>query len=279
MMDETIAPTLYRCSPVDRRIPLGIGLTLALSAPLVAWASGPFLWPWGWGAAFAATLGAVGALGRWWNARLSVLFCESEGAIGFRNARLKMVALGSLTRVSVRPSAARTTLWSGKRRHVISHRLLRAGELLDRLRSHRPELFPSPSDRLLFRRSSATAVFQTILAVGTGVSGWLLAGWQPWVGGFFEVAAVYIALRVLVFVPRAYVVVPGSLTTHYWLRHKRWVSPTSLREEGFAAGGVVFYRMRLEFGRWQVVLDESQLRDPLRPLAGLVISHLGAHRS
>lgn len=272
MTDETIVPARYRTGRGDRSIPLALGLVLAGSAPLLGWWAGPLFWPWGLAAAAAAGLGAAGALVKWWSARGTVLWSETEGKIEFRRGkRSRTVDVASLIRVEVTPSSARARLWTEAGRHRLSLRLVRAEVLLEKLRQLRPDLFPQPEDRLVLRRSSTPAVLQVLLAAGTGAAGLILSGWQPAVGLFFWAAAAYVTVRVLFFIPRAYELSPGVLTTRYWLRSRKWSQLQSIREEGYAAGGAVFFRMVLEYGPWKVVLDEGQLRDPLRPRASLVI--------
>lgn len=274
--DETIASaTFYRTGRGDRSIPLFLALTLLFSGPLLVYVSGSFSWPWGWGSALLVTAGAAVSAVRWWRAHRVVVWQEDAQALEFRSGqRRRVVPWASLTRIDTRPSAVRTRLWCGSTCFALSHRLVRADELLDRLRQRRPDLAPSASERLVFRRSSVVALFQTGFALLTAVAGALMVPWQPWVAGVFGVSALYIWLRILFFVPRAYVVTPGRLTTRYWLRQRTWGRPQAVREDGYAAGGAVFFRMVLDYGRWKVTLDEGHLTTPLRPLAGAVVHHL-----
>ena len=190
----------------------------------------------------------------------------------FRSGRtLRRVAWDTLTRVEVTPSAVRTRFWVGSVRYRLSHRLVRAESLLEKLRVRRPDLFAPISDSVLLRRSKASAVLQVVLAFGTATAGFILGGWQPWVGGFFGVAAVYVSARILFFIPRSFRIEQGSVTTRYWLRQRRWGRPLGVREDGYAAGGAVFFRMVLDYGPWKVVFDEGQLLDPLRPVAGQIV--------
>lgn len=273
VIDETIArTTFYRTGRGDRSIPLFLALLLLLCAPLFVVVAGPFAWPWGWGAALSSAVGAMASLVRWWRARRVVVWLEADRALEVRSGRRRrLVPWDSFTKIDSRPSAVRTLLWCGRTPIRLSHRLVRVDELLERLRQRRPDLSPPFSDRLVFRRSLVVAGFQTGFALTTAVAGALMTPWQPWLGGLFAGASLYILLRILFFVPRAYVVTPGHLTTLYWLRRRSWGRPYTVREDGYAAGGAVFFRMVLDYGRWKVALDEGHLRSPLRPLAGHVV--------
>jgi len=271
MQDETIAPILYRTGRGDRWIPLVVAALLLLAAPVLAWASGPFLWPWGLVLSAGVLLGGAGALRRWTKARRVVLWDEAHQCLEFRGRAVRRLAWAEVTRVVVTPSSVRTRLWAGARCFSLSHRLVKAETLLDKLRAVRPDLFPSPPGPLVFHRSSASAVLQLFLALGTGVAGWLLFPWQPWLGGAFVGAAGYVVGRILFSIPRSYEVNTGGLTTRYWLRWRRWGLPQGLREEGYAAGGVVFFRMVLEYPAARVVLDEGQLTTALRPLSDRLV--------
>lgn len=267
MQDETIAPILYRTGRGDRWIPLVVAGLLFFAAPVLAWWSGPFFWPWGLAISTGVLLGGAGALRRWTKARRVVLWDEAGQGIEFRGGSVRRLAWSELTRVVVTPSAVRTRLWVGSRCFSLSHRLVKAESLLDKLRAARPDLFPLAPGRLVFHRSSASAVLQLFLALGTAVSGWLLFPWQPWVGGAFVGASVYVVGRILFSIPRCFEVDATGLTTRYWLRWRRWGLPQGLREEGYAAGGAVFFRMVLEYPGARVVLDEGQLTTALRPLS------------
>jgi hypothetical protein len=137
-------------------------------------------------------------------------------------------------------------------------------------------LFAQTSQRIVLRRSEASAALQGLLALGTGVAGFILGGWEVWVGAFFGVAAVYVLARILFFIPRSFAVEPGAVTTQYWWRRKQWGRPEGIREDGYAAGGAVFFRMVLDYGSWKVVFDEGQLLDPLRPVAGAIVHLLSS---
>jgi hypothetical protein len=191
-----------------------------------------------------------------------------------RGSRILTLDPDALTRIDVRPSSVRTRLEAGPHRWRLSHRLVRVDDLLDRLRLRRPDLFPEPGDELVYRTSAASALFQVALAAGTAGAGVALTGWLPWLGYFFFFAAVYAFFRVLVFIPRGYLVKSGSLTVLYWLRKKTWPRPQAVREDAYAAGGAVFFRMRFVFGQRSVVLDEGQLLAPLRPRAGWIVGRL-----
>lgn len=272
MQDETIAPTLYRTGRGDRSVPLVLGTFLALAAPALGWFSGPFFWSWGLPMTAVALLGAGAFLRRWRLSSRSVLWDETRGCLQFRSgSRVRTLPWSELTRVVVSPSSVRTQLWAGKSRYVLSHRLVRAEVLLDKLRSQRPDLFPNRVEPLVFHRSSISAVLQGLLALGTGGTGVLLWPWQPWLAGLFLVAAAYVVTRVFFFIPRRFEIQSSGLTTRYWLRRRTWGRPRSLREDGYAAGGAVFFRMTLDYGPSRVVLDDGQLLESLRPQAGQIV--------
>ena len=131
-----------------------------------------------------------------------------------------------------------------------------------------------PDGPLVLSVSSTAAVFQAALALGTAAAAWLLAPWQPWLGWALGASAALALFRVFWYIPRSYEVSQGTLTVRYGLRRRRWSHPRSIREDAYAAGGAVFFRMRLAFGARAVVLDEGQLRQPLRPLANQIAGEL-----
>ena len=273
MLDDTIAPTRYRTGQGDRAIPLGLAVLGLLALPVLAWVSGPYLWPWGVAALLLALAGTVAALRRWWQARQTVSW--GERALEFRRGnRLLTLDPEALTGVDVRPAAVRTLLEAGPFRWKLSHRLVRAEELLVRLRLRRPDLFAEPDGVLKLRASAVSAVFQLILAVGAAGAGLALSTWQPWLGIGFVVASVYAVFRVLWYIPRLYEIRPGTLIVSYWLRRRIWLRPDAIREDSYAAGGAVFFRLHLDFGPRAVVLDEGQLNDPLRPQAAWITRQL-----
>jgi len=273
MKDETIAPIRYRTARGDRVIPLVLGLSGVASGPLLAWGAGPFLWPWGAAAVFLAGLAAVVALRRWWTARETVVWSGSSLELR-RGNRGVILDADALTRVDVRPSSIHTLLEAGPLRWKLSHRIVRFDELLERLRLRRPDLFEVPGDTLRLRNSWVSSALQVALAAGTGAAGWVVWGWLPWLGVFFLTAAAYTFLRVWLFIPQAYEIGSETLVVKYWVRRKTWRKPQVVREDAYAAGGAVFFRMRFEFGSRSVVLDEGQLRQPLRPRAEWIVSRL-----
>ena len=273
MKDETIAPTRYRTGGGDRSIPLVLGLLGLVALPFLGWGAGRFLWPWGLGAMTLVALSAGWALRRWWTARETV-FWSGENLEFRRGGRIFAIDPDALTRIAVRPSHVHTLLEAGPLRWRLSHRIVRVDELLDRLRLRRPDLFQVPGETLRLGNSWVSGVLQMVLAGGTAWAGWVISGWLPWLGVLFGIAAVYTFLRVLVFIPRRYQISDETLVVHYCVRKKTWRKPQAVREDAYAAGGAVFFRMRFEFGSRSVVLDEGQLRESLRPLAGWIVSRL-----
>jgi hypothetical protein len=275
MSDETIEVILYRTGRVDRLVALGLGLLLAACLPLLWWVSGPFLWPWGGGALFLAGLGAISALAWWWKALGTVCWVPGTESLEFRRGRrVRNLDLSALTRVEVRPSSVVTRLEAGGKVFRISHRLVRAEDLLDRLRRRRPDLFDVPGPQETFRVSSVGLVMTVFLALVTAGTGVLLADWKSAVGWVFFGGAGLTLGRALFFIPRAFVVGRGFLTEVFWLRRRTWRVPSSHQESLYAAGGAAFFRLRFDFGPRQVVLDEGSLLDPLRPRAGWVVQQL-----
>lgn len=274
-MDDTIAPSLYRTGKGDRAIPLGLGLASLGVVPFLSWASGPLFWPWGAGASALALVSAAVSFFRWWSSRGTVHWSEETGVLTVRRGRRSFsVAAADLDAVEIRPSAARTTLTAGPRRVVLPHRLVRFERLLDRLRAARPDLFPPPEGRLVLRAPWTDLGILIVLAAGTGTAGFLLAPWQPVVGGLFVCGALGVLTRALWSVPRSFEVTEGRLTVVFLVRRKIWRQPTAVREGGYSAGGAVFFQMRLEYGSRTVVLDEGDLTTPLRPWAGWVVHQL-----
>ncbi len=274
MTDETTAPARYPGRD-GRILPLVLGLGGLAALPVVFGASGPFLWPWGAGVLVLLAGGVVAAAMRWRSARESVHWAEDRWELR-RGWEVVRIDLGALTRVDNQPCAARTRLTSGRLNRTLSHRLVGIEDLLDGLRQRRPDLFPEPGDRLTLTRSALPAVFQVLLAAASAGAGWILAGWQPWLGLFFAAAGGYSLLRVFWFIPRGYVVQAGALTVLYGWRSKTWRHPRAVHEDSYAAAGAVFFRMRFDFGRWSVTLDEGQLRQPLRPRARWILAALTA---
>ena len=273
MLDDTIAPTRYRTGQGDRAIPLGLALLGLLTLPFLGWVSGVYLWPWGVGAILLVLAGTAAAFGRWWQARETVTW--GERVLEFRRGnRLLTLDPDALTRIDVRPAAVKTRLEAGAERWKLSHRLVRAEELLGRLRRRRPDLFADPGVVLRLHASPVSSVFQLLLAAGAAVAGWALWFWQPWLGICFEIAALYALFRVFWYIPRSYEVEAGRLTVFYWLRRRGWHRPDAIREDSYAAGGAVFFRLHLDFGPRTVVLDEGQLNDALRPQAAWIARQL-----
>lgn len=264
MSDETIGQDRYRTGEGDRAIPLALAIAGLVAVPAIAWASGPYLWPWGVTSMGLVALGAVAGLIRWWTAQETVGWVD--GALEFhRHGRVTRVDPSLLTAVQVRPSAAQTLLVAGEERWTLSHRLVRADELIAPLRSLRPDLFPIPRDRLTLRVSGLVAGLQGALAVGTAGAGVGLWPWQPWLGGLFVLIGVYVLVREFWTLPVAYEVSPGAVTVRFLLGHRRWESPWSIHEESYAAGGALFFQLVLRFGNRTLVIDEGRLLDPLRP--------------
>jgi len=238
----------------------------------VAWASGPYLWPWGAAALAVVAVGVAACFARWWQARETVAWGE---AVEFRRgSRVLALHPDALTAVDVRPAAVWTRLHAGPHRWTLSHRLVGAEELLGRLRLRRPDLFAEPGEALRLRVSSVAAVFQVVLAAGAAGAGWVLLPWLAWLGLGFEAAAAFALLRVVWYIPRLYVVGQGRLTVVYWLRRRVWGRPDTVREDAYAAGGAVFFKLHLGYSSRAVVLDEGQLNDPLRPHAGWITRKL-----
>jgi hypothetical protein len=269
MLDDTIAPALYRTGKGDRAIPFALSLLGLAALPVLAWLSGPYLWPWGVAALAVVAAGTAAFFARWRQAKETVTW--DEAAVEFRRGR-RVLTLDpdALTAVDVRPAAVWTRLDAGPHRWKLSHRLVGADELLDRLRRRRPDLFPEPGEELTLRVSAAVAVFQVVLAAGAVGAGWLLLPWQPWLGVGFGLAGAFAFFRVLLYIPRLYKVGDGRLVVVYWLRRRVWRRPDSVREDSYAAGGAVFFRLQLCYSSRAVVLDEGQLNDPLRPRAGWI---------
>jgi hypothetical protein len=218
-------------------------------------------------------LGSTAAFRRWWRALETVSWVD--GRLEFRRGTTVLTLdPDALTEIDSCPSAVRTRLRAGPHLWTLSHRLVRVDELLERLRNRRPDLFAAPEGPVVLTVSVTTAVFQAVLALGTAGAGWLLAPWQPWLGGALAAAAAFALFRVFWYIPRGYTVSEGSLTVRYALRRRVWPRPRSIREDAYAAGGAVFFRMRLAFGPRSVVLDEGQLLQPLRPLADRIAAEL-----
>ena len=220
------------------------------------------------------TLGAIMGLVRWWSARESVHWVEASLQLEFRRGqRVIRLFVEDLTRIHTNPSAARTQLVAGKKTYWLSHKLIGVERLLDYLRKHRSDLVPVPG-RLQLHVSWARPLSMVLLAVGTAWTGLLLFEWTPWIGVVFGVGAGLLMLRILFFLPRAYLVEPQRLRVQYWLRWRTRRGSPSIWYESYAAGGAEFFRMRLKYGRTEVNLDEGHLRDSLRPWATLIRDRL-----
>ena len=218
---------------------------------------------------------SVLAFFRWTQARRPVAWFEDPGRIDFiRGRTVESLDVRTLDRVEVCPSAVRTKLTAVGRTIVLSHRLLRVELLLDRLRARRPDLFPEPDNSVNLRYSKVGFAFTVLLAAGAGLAGALVFPWGPWAGGVFYSGGFAILVRALLFVPLGCTVSPAGMVIRYLLRKKNWGRTNLVREDGYAAGGAVFFRMHLHFGNRTVVLDEGSLTDPLRPLAGWIARQL-----
>ena len=275
MVDQTIEPVLYRTGGADRSLAFALAGVLLASLPLLGWLSGPFLWPWGWGAMIPVGVGAFFASSWGWQSTGSVLWVPKHSSLEFRSGRkIRIVALEALTHVKVCPSEVVTRLEEGDQEFRLSHRLVGAEDLLDHLRRERPDLFPAPGLQAKFRVSAVGAMTTMFLALLTLVAALVLGVWQPFVGWIFLAGALLVAGRVLFFMPRAFIVGPGFLVQEFWGRRKKWSSPTGHREQVYAAGGAVFFRMRFDFGTRKVVLDEGFLIDPLKPAAAWMVEQL-----
>jgi len=281
-MDDTIAPAVYRTGRGDRAIPLTIAAAAASAGLASALFSGPAFWPWGLGGLAAGVLCAAGALARWSVGRRSARWHEAEGQLELRGGGPpRFFRADELVSVRIRPAAGFTELRTAAASGRLPHRLVRVDRLLDRLRERRPDLFPTPADRLVLPVSAADLAVLAGSVAATAGAGWLLYPWKPWVGVLFVLGAGGGALRLLFGVPRSYVVTEGVLTVNRVIGRRRWRgSPTAIREDAYAAGGAVFFRMRLSWGRRTVVLDEGHLAGPLRPHAGWIVHRLaGGPRS
>ena len=269
-MDETTNQTLFRSSREDRWIPLGLALLWGLTVPL--W----WFFPLGpgshlaWGAsAFGLAAGFLFAR-RWWRARQTVTWGDDRLVLT-RGRRSTTVILAQLTAIDVRPASRWTRLRTPSRTWKISHRLLGTDELLFRLRLVRPDLFSGDPSQLRFRASSVEAGFILTLALASVVAAWRVGPFVPALAVVFVLGALVALVRVLVFLPRRFVVEPGRLRVSFWVGHRDRGRPLAFREDAYAAGGAVFFRMVLDYPRGKVVLDEGHLVDPLRPRAGEVV--------
>lgn len=267
-MGETIVAPAYRTGKGDRVIPFGISLLTLGAAPALAWASGPFLWPWG--AAVALGLGAVAAaaFARWLRALETVRWDDGSRRLEFcRPGRRLTVDLDAVDRLVVVPSEARTVLFARGRRYTLSHRLVRVEGLLARFRALRPDLFPEPVAPQTLASSPTPFVVLGLLAAGTALAGAFLGAWNPVIGEGLAASAALVVARTLWFVPRGFVVSPGTLVVLYVLRRRTWTGPAAVHTDEYAAGGVQFFRVHAVWGTQTVVLDESSLVVPLRPWA------------
>jgi len=276
MRDETIERVLYRTGAADRSFALGLAGLLGVCLPLFGWAAGPFLKPWGLVALGMMALGMVGEGVWWWRSLATVVWLAQDGGLQFAGGRKGLIlAFDELTRVVVRPSEITTWLEAGDRSVKISHRLVGFEDFLDRLRQRRPDLFPPPEVVARFRVSQVGTTATLLLALATTGVGLLIFPWQPGVGVIFFGGALLAVGHAFFFSPRSFVVGPGSLTEVFWFRKKTSRGVISQQESFHAASGAVFFRMRFNFGKRKVVLDEGSLLDPLRPWAEWVVDQLG----
>ena len=272
IMAETIVPDRYRIGRGDRVISFLLGILSVLSIPFFWWASGPYWWPWGMGVEGLLLVFAALAFRRWWSARESVHWVEQENCLEFRQGnRTQSFELAALTRVRTLPAQARTLLQVGKHRRWLSHRLINVEFLLERLRTLRPDLCPFPEGRLKLRSSKTTVVALAILSLATAGVGWQLLSWVTAIGVVFLAGALFVILRILLLVPQKFVLGPGYLRVVYLVRWKTWKGTPEIHQDRYVAGGAVFFRMRLKFGKKRVDLDEGQLIDPLRPWVGWIV--------
>lgn len=275
MMDETTKPLPFRTGRGDRGIPLFLSLLLLVSVPLWWWAAGPAFPGPAAGASALALGAALVGLARWRSALGSVSWEPDPDRLVFRRGRkVRTLFLADLTGVRVRPASVRTDLTAGLRKFRISHRLVRCEALLDRIRSSRPDLFPGPGETLRLRASAVEGLFTLALALASALAAGAVWSWSLPVAGVFVLGAVLALGRVL-FLPRAFTVGAGSLRVDRILGRRTWGRPRDLVHETHSAGGAVFYRIRLAYGRRTLVLDEGHLTDPLRPWAGWVAGQLG----
>jgi hypothetical protein len=274
MSAQTIARVTYRTGKVDRSAALGLAFLLLAAAPGLVWASGPFVWPWGACACALAVFGAAGAFVWWRRASLCVSWDPQRSELEFLRPR-RGLDLGDVKKIEVRPAQMATVLWEGSKSYRISHRLVGFETLLDTLRERRPELFPLPESDAAFRVSQVSTLTSLALGALTLAAGVVLAPWVWGWGWVFGAGALLVWIRVLFVMPRSYLVGAGTLTVKYWFGRRTYRGVTSFRETSYAAAGALFFRLRLEFGRRTVVLDEGQLLDPLRPHSTWVLARLG----
>jgi hypothetical protein len=188
--------------------------------------------------------------------------------------RSSTILLEQLTAVEVRPASGWTRLEGPPGRWKISHRLLGMDGLLARLRQVRPDLFAPTHPPFLFRASPVEAGFILLLATAAAFAAWRVWEFVPLLTAVFTLGALLGLGRVAFFLPRRFTVEPGRLTVRHWVGHRVWGKPRSIREDSYAAGGTVFFRMALEYSRARIVLDEGHLLDSLRPRANEVVRAL-----
>ncbi len=261
----------YRRSVAERLTNLTLSLMFFLAAGIALAFSGEFWSPFG-AMAFVVFAGAGTAVAVHWISSLervewrdsdegSVLTVRSWG-------RKKSILLTALTSVNVIPCTMETRLRTEATRLTLSHKLLQFEQLLEQLRSERPDLFRVPTDLLVLRSSRIGILSLLLLGLGTAVAGLVLSSWQPWTGPVFYFAALVPVIRIVFFYPLAYRIIPGRLVIRYLARQKVYDSRQLKRQKRdlYAAGGAVFFLIRLEFSQTTVVLDEGYLRDPVRPV-------------
>ncbi len=178
----------YRRSLPERLTNLTLSLLFLGVALVMVLFSGPYWGTYGW-VAFVTFLAVSGFFAANWVASFeTVHWNESEEGTSlvlrsFGGAR--RLHLDALTQVRVIPCDLHTVLRSPEGRLKLSHKLLRFEDLLEQIRDHRPDLFPVPGEALRLRSTLVGLISLTLFALGTALTGALLATWQSWLGPVF----------------------------------------------------------------------------------------------